>query len=478
MSKKLLAKNEKFKETSEQILKEVGGKENISNVTHCMTRLRFNLKDKSIPEKEKIQNIPGVIGVVEAGGQLQIIMGQTVSKVYEVLCEVAGIKIGENMDTQEGKHKKMTFKSIGNSILDGLAGSLTPLIPLLMAASIFKLLGALLGPSMLNMISEGSDLFKLFTFVGDAGFYFLPIIVGYTSAKKFGVTPVLGMLMGGVLLHPTFIKMAEEGVAFTVYGMPSSVQNYASSVLPIILTVWVMSYIEKFFKKHLPEVLKTVFTPPLTILVMLPISLCVLAPAGGIVGDYICNGLLSASDLGGVAGILAIAVIAAVYEFLVMSGMHLVLISALILAFSANGFDGVVMPAASAASLAVPGMCLGVALRLKKKEEKSLSIGYLIASIVGGVTEPGLYGVGIRYRRPFLGLMIGGFAGGLYAAILGVKAYTLVPVANALIVLNFAGGPTSNFVHGLISGVIAFVVAAVTTYFIGVKEENTSNTSV
>lgn len=460
-----MSKNEKFQKLATDVLDAVGGKDNITLVTHCMTRLRFNLKDESMPNQEEIKKIPGVIGTVNSGGQFQIIIGQTVDQVYNALCKVGGFennsKIDENLDNVK---KKLTLKSIGGSILDGIAGCLTPLIPLLMAASMFKLLVALLGPSMLNVIAETSDLYKLFAFVGDAGFYFFPIVVGYTAAKKFGVTPVLAMFLGGIMIHPTFIEMATNSTAFTVLGINTKVQNYSSTILPIIMSVWVMSYIEKAFKKYLPSTLKTVFAPALTIFIMLPISLSVLAPAGSIIGTYICNWLLGFS---GVAGFIGIAVIAAAYEFLVMTGMHLLLVTTLIMVFSTNGSEALVMPAGCIASIAVAGMCLGAALRIKDKEQRSLGIGYFIASIIGGVTEPGLYGVGMRYKRTFIGLIIGGFAGGLYAGITGVTAYSMIPTASFLSVLSFAGGPTSNFVNGIISAVIAFAISTISTYFFG-----------
>ena len=465
-----MSKNEKFQKIAEDVLEAVGGKANVTNVTHCMTRLRFNLKDESIANQEKIKKISGILGVVKSGGQFQIIIGQMVEQVYNCLCKIGDFennsKIDENIEQQK---KEITIKYIGSSILDGLAGCLTPLIPLMMAASMFKLLAALFGPTMLKVISESSDVYKLFTFVGDAGFYFFPLIVGYTAAKKFGVTPVIGMFLGGIMLHPTFVDMATKGTAFTVFGIPGKVQNYSSTIIPIIMSVWVMSYIEKFFKKYLPSTLKTLFGPSLTILVMLPIALCVLGPAGSFIGSYVCNGLLS---LNGGLAFIGIAIIGAFWEFLVMSGMHIVMISALILVFSNSGHEALVLPAALAASLAVAGMCLGTALRIKDKEQRSLSVGYLVASFIGGVTEPGLYGVGMRYKRPFLGMIIGGFAGGLYAGIMGVTAYTLVPVASILCVFSFAGGTVSNLVQGAISLAISFVVATIATYLLGFKKDD------
>ena len=466
-----MSQKNNYQKLSEELVTAVGGKENIVNVSHCMTRLRFNLKDESVAKKEEINKISGVMGTVMAGGQVQVVIGQTVDKVYEKVCEVANIKGGEKINENLDKPKgKLTIKSFFNGILDGLAGSLTPLIPLLLAASIFKMLVALLGPTMLKVLAPTSDLSILFTFVGDAGFYFFPIFIGYTSAKKFGVTPVLGMFLGGILIHPTFLALVTAGTKFTVYGLPVSLQTYTSSVLPIIMSVWVMSYVERFFKKLIPSTLKTLFAPVLTLAVMLPIAFVVIGPAGSIVGQFISKGLISLGSLGGIPGILAIALIGALWEFMVMSGMHIVMITALITVFFSTGSESFVSLGAIAASLAVSGMCLGVALRLKK-EDRALALGYLLAGFVGGVTEPGLYGVGMRYKKPFIGLMAGGFAGALYAGIFHVTAYNLVPVASFLGVTAYIGGTQINLINGIISAAIAFVVAAAVTYFVDFKHD-------
>ncbi|SER93691.1 PTS system IIB component, Glc family (TC 4.A.1)/PTS system IIC component, Glc family (TC 4.A.1) [Gracilibacillus ureilyticus] len=465
-----MEKKKKYHKLAEDVLNAVGGKDNVTNVTHCMTRLRFNLKDESIPNKEELEKISGVLGVTKAGGQFQVIIGQTVDKVFANLSDIGGFDHNSKTDDDQNQPKrKTTLKSIGSNILDGLAGCLTPLIPLLIGAAMFKLLVSLLGPTMLNLIEETSDLYILLNFVGDAGFYFLPIIVGYTAAKKFGATPVVAMFLGGIMLHPTLMGIAAEGSQFSVYGIPTNAVNYSSTILPMIMSVWVMSYIERFFKQYLPSTLKTVLAPSLTILVILPIALTVLGPLGSFLGIYIADVLLS---FNGVAGFIGIAIVAALWQFLVMSGMHIVMISTVILVFSSGGNESFIMPAAGVASLAVSGMCLGVALRIKHKEQRGLSIGYLIAGFVGGVTEPGLYGVGIRYKRPLIGMMIGAFAGGLYAGITQVTAYTMVPVASILAVLSFAGGPIPNFVQGVISCAIAFIVATIATYFTGFKRND------
>jgi beta-glucoside PTS system EIICBA component len=460
--------NEKQEKLAASLLKAVGGKDNVNTVTHCMTRLRFNLKDKSIPDKNEIKQISGVLGIIEAGGQFQIIIGQTVNETYEYLCRMGNFTNEDNSISEKAK-EKITAKYIGNSILNALAGCLTPLIPVMIAASMFKMVVAIFGPQMLGIIKEGTNLYTLLTFVGDAGFYFFPVMIGYTTAKKFGATPVIGIFLGAILIHPTFITMAAQHTPFSVFGIPCTPQNYASSVLPALLSVWILSYVEKFFNKHITPSLRTVFAPTLSIAVMLPVSLCILSPAGGFLGNYICKGLLG---LGDYAGFIAVALIAALWEFLVMSGMHLLMITTLIMVFSQNGSESMVSPAGAVASIATAGMVLGAALRIRNKEQKGLAWGYFVASLIGGVTEPGLYGVGIRYKKTFRGLIAGGFAGGLYAGLTKTTAHAMVPVASLLGLTGFAGGPVSDIVNGCIACGIGFAVAAVVTYFFGFNKDD------
>lgn len=466
-----MAKNNKFDELASAVLNAVGGKDNVISVTHCITRLRFNLKDNSIPKDEEVENIEGVIGVMRTAGQFQVIIGQTVDKAYAALCEVGGFKPDAISDEVEQKEEKLTVKSVFSKFLNVLSGCLTPLIPMLIAGSLFKTIVAICGPDMLNVLSAESDLYVLFTFVGDAAFYFFPIVIGYTASKQFGVNPILGLFLGGILVHPTLTALVNAGEAFTVYGIPCSLQAYSATIFPIILSVWVMSYVEKFFNKVISAALKMVFAPFLTIAVMLPIALCVLGPLGAFIGQYICEGILSLGDFGGIFTILAIALIGGLWEFLVISGMHWLLISTLIMVVSTNGSESLVGAAVAAASFSVGGMCLGAALRQKKAEERSLSLTYVIAQVIGGVTEPGLYGIGFGYKRPFIGMVAGGFAGALYGGIVGLTAYNLVPVASFLALLSYSGASTMNFVNGCISAAIAFIVSAVVTYVLGIENK-------
>lgn len=454
-------KKEKAIKIAESVLKEVGGRDNVAKVLHCQTRLRFNLKDESIIDNEKIEAINGVLGVVRAGGQVQIVIGTEVKDVYKEICELGNF---ENTDSEPlpAKKEKITLKSIGNGILDAISGSMGPAIPAIVASAFFKMLVAVLGPEVLGWIGEGDDLYTLFTFVGDAAFYFFPVIVGYTSAKKFNLNPVLGILMGAILIHPTFVSLV--GQPFTVYGIPCNVQSYASSIVPILLSNWVMSYVARFFDRIVPGSIRSVFSPAFTIAAMLPIALCVFGPAGAFIGQYVVGALFS---LEGVAGFIGIGLIAALYPILVMTGMHMVLITTLFQVFATYGTDAFAAVAVSVSSFSIMGVGIGAFFRLKNKEQKALALSYGITAIVAGTSEPTIYGICTKYKKPFIGLLAGGFLGGAYAGLTGVIDATLVPSSNVFAALCFLGESQANVINGIIACAIAFISTAVFVYFFG-----------
>lgn len=372
------------------------------------------------------------------------------------------------------KNMKKKIKKGVSVLLDVLASCLMPLIPMLMAASLFKTIAAIIGPDMLGLVDAKDDLYVLFSFVGDAGFYFFPIMIGYTASKRFGCNPILGMFLGAIMLHPTFVALAQGEEAFTVYGIPCHVQNYSSSIIPIMLSVFVFSYVERFFDKHIPKALSAVFSPMLAVAVMLPIMLCVLGPIGSIVGEYISIGLIALGNMGGIMTVFAMMLIAALWEYIVMAGMHWLFITTIFMIIADQGMETVVAPSVLLAAFTVGGMCFGAAMRLRDKEQRALSISYLIAQMIGGVTEPGLYGIGVRYKRPFIGMMAGGLAAGLFAAMVGLKVYNFLPVASFLALLGFIGPEPMNIVFAIIGALLSFAVSAIVTYLLGIDESLTA----
>ena len=457
------------KKIAEDVLVAVGGKENITSALHCMTRLRLVLKDFNIPDLEEIKKIPGVLGAQVSGGQLQVIIGQNVPHVYQAVCDMAGLEtkkaIEENLDV---KKEKLTWKKVGSNILDYLSGSMIPLLPAMIGASLFKTLGVLLGPDTFGLITAESNFYILCDFVYDAVFYFLPIYLGFNAAKKLDIPPALGAFAGAVLISPDFMALSTNAQAFSIFGINVPLGNYSQSVFPVLLSVVALSYIYKFVKKFMPETVTTVFTPLVSMIILMPIEFCLLAPLGTYLGGGVSGVLVW---LGEHLGFVGVGIIAAVYNFCIITGMHVVLYLAVLPSVLEIGYDMTVFPASTIATAAVWGMCIGAALKVKTKEERSAAWGYLVSTFVGGVTEPALYGLGFRYKRPFIALVIGGFAGGAVAGLLKVATYLGGGSSNFTMYIPYLQGGVPNLVKVLIASAVAVVVTAIATHVIGLESK-------
>lgn len=464
------------KKIAEDVLAAVGGKENVTSVTHCMTRLRFTLKDNGIPQTDKVKKIKGVIGAQESGGQYQVIIGQNVPKVYDEVCAMGGFAkkeaINENLDAPK---QKLTPKVLWGNILNYVSGSMVQLIPILMAGGLFRCIGTLIGPDMFGLVAADDPTYLLFyTYLFDASMYFLPIYLGYAAAKKIGATPVLGLLMGGVLISPQIVALAGAGEAttFSVYGIQAPLVNYTQSVLPVLLCVAALYFVERFFKKIVPDTLSTIFTPFLTMVVMVPVGFIALAPLGQECGNLLSTVLYGISEMGGVGYLAAMVFIGGFWQLLVITGMHAAIGMPALVSFLEVQKDSFLFVASNVAMLAVWGMILGAFFRIRNKEEKSLTLGYFISALFGGVTEPALFGVLMRFKRTIPCVIAAGAAGGLLAGILGVTLY--MPGAASNIFMLFVGyiaGGTQNFIATIASFGLAFVLGAVFTFMFGISKE-------
>lgn len=458
------------KKIAQEVLEAVGGKDNVTSATHCMTRLRLNLKDMGLPNEETVKNINGVLGVVQAGGQFQIIIGQNVPKVYAEFCAMTGLEtheaINENLDAPK---EKLTPKAIGGKILDFLAGSMTPMIPAMMAAGLCKAIAAIIGPNMLNLVGETHNLYILLnTIMYDGFFYFLPIMVGFNAAKKVNMPAPLGAYMGGILIAPAFVNMVTAGTPFDIFGINVTMVNYSQSLVPVLLSVAFMGLVYRLFAKIMPDTLTTIFTPLCTILITVPVAFIALAPLGNIVANAIGGGIAA---FGNATGFFGVAVIGAIWQFLVMTGMHVPVIMTFMVDFAAKGFQTGPIIGGGVAQWATWAVGLGAFLRLRNKQEKSQALGFAISGFVGGVTEPTMYGLCMRYKKCWLGIMAGGFVGGAYAGLTHVTKYVMGGASNVLELIGYTGGSTANLINGIIASVLAFVVSAVVVYFFGFSKD-------
>lgn len=462
------------KQIAQQVLQGVGGKENVANVTHCMTRLRLNLRDEGKADKKVLEKIDGVISVVSAPGQLQVVIGTNVDKVYDELCSMGGFEkqkaIDENLDKKRREPGvKGMLKWIFGGIADGVSGCVVPLIPFIMVAGILRMIPTLFGDTW-HLMDTAGDLYKLLTFTGGAGLYFLPIAVGYTGAKKFGCTPVLGILLGAMLVHPDFMAMAlsMEPVSFTVYGIPCTIVNYSQTIIPMILATWVMGYVERFFKKYIPDFLSTVFTPLLTIAIMIPLTFCLLGPVGSWLGNavyWLLNGIHS------VFGPLGYALVCALWLLLLTCGLHQVLIAMAIVPLLSGTPDSFIMSASALSAFATYGVIIGGFIRARKAETRSELGAYFISNFFGGVGEPVLFGFILKYKKPLIAQIVGGFAGGLVAGFANLTVYVPMPVLNFMNFLGYMGPEPGNMIWACISAAVCLIVAAVVTFILGFDEE-------
>lgn len=432
------------------ILEAVGGKDNIALFQHCVTRLRFNLKDESLVNQERINSAEGVMGSQFKAGQYQVIIGGAVNDVYDAVCKVSGIEkqnsIDEFLDEDVKAKKKITF----SSFIDGIAGCIVPAIPLLAGAGLLKALLSLL--VLFNITTEASSVYQLLYLASDAAFSFLPVIVGGFAAKKFGGNKGLGMLMGAMLMSPTFVSLVDAGESLSIFGYSIPMNSYSGTVFPAILSVFVMCYLEKFITKHTPDMFKYVVPPFLTILIMIPLSFGILAPLGNYIGSYLAMFIMFIYNQ---LGFLGIGILAAFTPFLIMTSMHTALIPFWINNFMTLGYEPICDPSNYAFSFALAGACVAIAIKSKDKQEKGLGLSSAVTATVAAVTEPGLFGIVVKYKSALISTIAGGFVGGCAMGLLGVKSYVMTTG-----ILCFVSDG-NNFLNAMIALMISFVVSLV-----------------
>ena len=443
------------KKLASAILEKIGGKENIEFLVHCMTRLRFNLKDQSLAKQSEIEEIPGVLGTMIQNGQFQIIIGETVPDVYEEICKQAGIAqekaIEENLDADLPK-KKFGF----GVIFEVISGVFAPVVTAFAGAGILKGLLTLL--TNYGLMATDTGLYLILNAAADSVFYFLPFVLAYTSAKKFKTNEVMAIVIAGIYMYPTVIEGA--GTQASLFGINFYLVKYSSTVLPIIVSVWLMSYVYKFFSKHTPSFLRVVVVPIATLLIMAPLSLVVIGPLGYNVGIYVGEFFKWLFD---VAPWLGGLIDGATRPLVVFTGTHMMLSPVMINNIETLGYDmlGLVH---CVATMAAAGMCFGAFLKARKENNKTAIFSSFISAFIG-ITEPALYGVAFRFKKPLIALIIGGGVSGAFVAMMGAKAISFA--MPSIISLPVYTGSIPTILIGLL---IAFVLTAGLTYMIGFDE--------
>ena len=435
----------KFKKIAEEILERIGGAANISNCTHCMTRLRFTLKDTSLVKVEEIEALQGVLGVKNAGGQFQVIIGKDVNDVYDCVCKIANIKTTE-LDITDGEEAGEK-KKIGQQILDYISNAFIPLVPALVGSGMLK--GFLSLFTYLGWLDAASATYAVLSAAGNAVFYFIPLLIAYNTAKYLKANIVVAMVIMGALMEPNFTALAEAEGSLTLFGLPLTVITYSSMIIPALIIVPIQTQLEKLLKRIIPKTVQLLFVPLITIFVMVVLSVLVIGPASSELSNLIgkasnwlndTNAVLFGMLVGGTVGYLTIL------------GIHMALVPIIMLNFTNMGADPV-LAFMSATCYAQIGVAFAIWLRSKDKEVKSLAGASGITALIAGVTEPILFGVCMKYKRSYAVIGIAGALGGMIMGIFGCKAMGFVSAG----ILGLSGYFSDTFGFYLLAAAVSMV---------------------
>lgn len=440
-----------YQDTARQIISMTGGKENVLSLFHCITRLRFLLKDNDKADRAALEALEGIMGVNISGDQFQLIIGNDV----EPLCKALLDELPE-LDNAARPIKRRNPISV---ILEGLSSIFSPIIPAIAGAGILKGLLALM--VAMQWVETTNQTYQILLAISDGVFYFMPLALSFSAAKKFGANPYVAVALAAVLFHPAIQTLFKAGAPVNFIGLPVPTVNYASTVIPILLAVWLLSHVERLIDRVMPGPLKTMFVPLLCLLIVTPVTLIVIGPVGIYTGNALSGGIIwLVENMGIVAGV----VVGGTLSLIIITGMHYVIVPIMINNISTMGFDPIKI-LFYIANLGQAGAAFGVFLRARDKKLKSLALTTSFSAMMG-ITEPAMYGVNIRYKRPFAAALTGGACGGAFAMAMGVKTYAFalsgLPGLPALV------GPT--FLWALVSIAISFVCAATLTVILGFEE--------
>lgn len=445
-----------YQNTARQIIDRIG-QDNILSLFHCVTRLRFLLKNNDSVDRAGLEALDGVIGVNISGDQYQLIIGNEVAPLCKAIFAALP---GLDGPSDQATTKKRNPVSV---VLEGLASIFSPIIPAIAGAGILK--GVLALAVAMKWLETSNQTYQILLAISDGIFYFMPLALAVSAGKKFGANPFVALALAAVLFHPALQTLFKAGEPIHFLSVPVPIVSYASTVIPILLAVWLLSHVERLIDRFMPGALKTMFVPLLSLLIVTPITLIAIGPIGIFAGNALSGGILwLLENTGMVAGII----VGGTLSLIIITGMHYVLVPIMINNISTMGFDPFKI-LFYIANLGQAGAAFGVFLRARDKKLKSLALSTSFSAAMG-ITEPAMYGVNIRYKRPFAAALIGGACGGGFALAMGVKTYAFalsgLPGLPALV------GPT--FLWALVSIALSFSIAATVTVLLGFDESVTA----
>ncbi len=463
-----------YNKIAQDILDNVGGKANVKQVTHCFTRLRFILKDESLAKKDVVEHLEGVISVVVSGGQFQVVCGAKVTKIYDATVAILGDAVaGGSVDEQVPDQKQ----PLGNLILQKITEIFTPLVPAIAAAGLIK--GLLAAFAKVPGFDTANSTYIIMNTASNVIFYFMPIFLAYTASKALKCSTVVAMMLGGFICHPTIDALVQDvATKSTIFGLPvikmaftvgesSKVFAYTESVIPILLGVIVLYFLEKFLKKVVPEILQLILVPGLSLIIMVPVMLTVVGPVGIYVG-YIIQFLYNA--LYGFSPVLGGIIVGGLWGVCVIFGAHRALLPIGLNDVALTGTN-TLMCFAGSANFSQAGAALGVMLKTKSKDLKQVAASASLSAWLVGITEPAIYGCNLRLKKPMVCAVIAGALGG---GIMGIGHAVNTGFANngILTIMSYYGEGTSlgQFVAYLLGIAVAFFGAAILTYIVGFED--------
>ncbi|NRG31508.1 beta-glucoside-specific PTS transporter subunit IIABC [Niallia circulans] len=442
-----------YQKLAKDIIQNVGGEENIADLYHCATRLRFTLKSDEKANRNVIEKLDGVITVTESGGMFQVVIGNNVATVHDAILEQTDLET-KQQDISENKKGNLFDRFI-----DLISGIFSPLLGLLAASGLIKGLNFILGKY--EVIDQTSGTYRILAAAGDSFYYFLPLLLAITAARKFKVNQFLAVALAGGMVYPDLVNAYNANESLSFLGIPVVLAKYSSTVIPIILAVWILKYVENFFKKTLHESVRNLLTPFFCLIIMLPLSLLIIGPIATYTSNIIASGYLSIYNLSPViSGIL----LGAAWQILVVFGLHWGFVPIMLNNIAVSGRDSIgAMTGPSTA--AQTGASFAVFFKTKNKNMKSLSLSAFITGLLG-ITEPAVYGVNLKLKRPFIIAIFAGAVGGGIAGAFGSASIAVVQKS----ILTFPV-IAHNMTGYIIGYFIAMFLAFILTYFFGVKEE-------
>lgn len=456
-------------DSAKKIYEGVGGAGNINYLTHCVTRLRFRLNDESKADDAKMKQIPGVMGINHQNGQYQVIIGNAVSDYYKEVTKLGDFPTDESSYTNTAAAAPAEKSgNLFDRFTNFISSCMSPLIPALIGGGMIKVILILL--TALHWMSATGQTYTILSVFGDAPFYFLPIELAITASKYFKVNQIMAVIAGAILIHPNFIALVNAGKPVHLMGLPVTLASYSSSVIPILLIVWFMKYLEMFLEKILPANLKSILKPLLEIFIVGVIGLVVIGPIGTWAGDLLSWIVLFINKH---ASWLAMPLMAAFMPLIVMTGMHWAF-APIFLAASIAHPDTLILPAMLAANLAQGAASLAVAIKTKNKNTRQIASAASISAFLAGVTEPALYGVSLKYKKPLYAVMISGAVSGLFMGIVHLKSFAFA-IPSLLSLPQFVNAKaSSNIINAVIVAVVSIVLTFILTLVFGFEDDPTT----